>query len=103
MYHTDGCSQQPTLATQVVEHVDVRFQRLLDAVIKGEFPEKGQRLLSKLSSSLSSYVADADGSTQGRELNWHAPNISQHLLQVSIVCLQLENLLKYYGIRICAG
>ena len=78
-------SSQPALATPVIEHVDTRFQRLLEAVSKGEFPERGQRLLSKLSTSLSSSYADSDISSQGRDLNWDAPNISQALLQVSTV------------------
>ena len=80
-------SSQPALATPVIEHVDTRFQRLLEAVSKGEFPERGQRLLSKLSTRLSSSYADSDISSQGRDLNWDAPNISQALLQVSTVFL----------------
>ena len=81
--YTDGCSQQPTLASHVIERVNSQFQKLLDVVSKGEFPEKGQRLLSKLSASLSSCIADAEVSSQSQELNWHTPNISQYLLQVS--------------------
>ena len=86
LYVTDGCSQAP-LATPVIERVYAQFQRLLDVVSKGEFPEKGQRLLSKLSTSLSSSFADTDVSIQGRELNWSAPDISQNLLQVSTASL----------------
>lgn len=81
--HVADVSSQPVMASPVIERIDAQFQRLLDAVSKGEFPEKGQRLLSKLSSSLSSSFADSDVSTQGRDLNWDAPNISQNLLQVS--------------------
>jgi hypothetical protein len=78
----DVCSPV-ALATAEVERIDALFQRLLDAVSKGEFPDKGQRLLSKLSTSLSSSFADSDVSAPGRELNWDAPNVSQNLLQVS--------------------
>ena len=71
------------LAKTEIDRIDALFQRLLDAVGKGEFPEKGQRLLSKISTTLSSSFADSDVSVPGRELNWDTPNVSQSLLQVS--------------------
>lgn len=77
----DVCSPA-ALAKTEIDRIDVLFQRLIEAVGKGEFPEKGQRLLSKISTTLSSF-ADSDVSVPGRELNWDAPNVSQNLLQVS--------------------
>ena len=77
----------------MVERVNAQFQRLVDAVCRGEFPEHGQRLLSKVSATLSSCFADTDVSLLGRELDWLAPNISQHLMQVSGLSCVLHCLL----------
>ena len=90
----DVCSPA-ALAKTEVDRIDALFQRLLEVMSKGEFPEKGQRLLSKISTTLSSF-ADSDVSVPGRELNWDTPNVSQNLLQVSTASTLLAHGMQIY-------
>ena len=98
LVQADGSLQSAVLTTPNVKRVDDLFQRLVDAVSRGEFPEQGQSLLCKLSGSLSSCFSESVVSSLGRrELQWYAPNLPQCLIQVSVIlnlCRILNKLLK---------